>query len=463
VTIETLPDDVLLEIFNFYLDGIYDDNGWHKLVHVCRNWRCIVFASPRRLNLRLLFSNKSHVGKMVQIWPPFPIVVSFRGRGRRRVGQKVANNFIAALKSNHKDRICEIDLLEVLFPSSRLEKVVEAMQEPFPALSRLSFGISDETALVLPDSFVGGSAPRLRSLHLKKVPFPALPKLLLTASDLVLLLLEDIPNSGYISPEVMVTCLPTLTRLEEFSLLFQYTRSLPDPQNRRLHPLPRAVLPALRRFYFHGFNEYLEDLVARIEAPRPNEVRITFFTRLIFEVSQLSRFLSFAESFKGLNHVALRVHLTGVEVTLTDTPLNGRPALRLLYLETSCKGSDWQVSSLAQIFSSFFPLPPNLERLSIQEGSRLDWHNSLESTQWLELLRPFTAVRHLYLSQPFAFCIAPALAGSSERVTAVLPMLQSLSLYEKGGRIKSVQDAIEQFITARQLSGHPVALRYLKG
>ena len=61
VPIDALPDNVLLETFEFYLgkdaadliDDEYDYDGWQTLVHVCRRWRCVVFASPRRLDLKL--------------------------------------------------------------------------------------------------------------------------------------------------------------------------------------------------------------------------------------------------------------------------------------------------------------------------------------------------------------------------------------------------------------------------
>ena len=53
VTVGALPDDVLLKV-----DEENDDDGlrqdrWVTLVHVCRRWRCVVFASPRSLGLRL--------------------------------------------------------------------------------------------------------------------------------------------------------------------------------------------------------------------------------------------------------------------------------------------------------------------------------------------------------------------------------------------------------------------------
>jgi hypothetical protein len=40
--IDVLPDDVLLEIFDFYMEKTKVD-AWHLLVHVCRRWRCLCF------------------------------------------------------------------------------------------------------------------------------------------------------------------------------------------------------------------------------------------------------------------------------------------------------------------------------------------------------------------------------------------------------------------------------------
>ena len=48
VTAGTLPDDALLEIFDFYVHrGKPFFERWYTLLHVCRRWRPIVFASPR--------------------------------------------------------------------------------------------------------------------------------------------------------------------------------------------------------------------------------------------------------------------------------------------------------------------------------------------------------------------------------------------------------------------------------
>ena len=45
VNIEMLPEVALLNIFDFYLVEAHEIEAWHKLAHVCRQWRNIVFTN----------------------------------------------------------------------------------------------------------------------------------------------------------------------------------------------------------------------------------------------------------------------------------------------------------------------------------------------------------------------------------------------------------------------------------
>ncbi|KAI0279774.1 hypothetical protein BC826DRAFT_1112686 [Russula brevipes] len=258
VTVGTLPDEALLEIFYFYLAG-GDGNRWHTLVHVCRRWRLVTFASPCRLNLRLLCTEKTPVKEMLDIWPAFPIIVS----PCTNLLQGDADNVFAALERH--DRVSSVILRAI--PHSLWERFIEVMQGPFQALTHLVLWTHNRPIpAVLPDSFLSGSVPRLRTLHLGAVPFPGLWKLLPSASNLVYLTLDHIPDSMYISPEAMVTCLSALTRLSAFKLAFDTPRSLPTAQvntNRRTY----VDLPTLILFHFTGISGYLEDLVLQINAP----------------------------------------------------------------------------------------------------------------------------------------------------------------------------------------------------
>jgi hypothetical protein len=139
--------------------------------------------------------------------------------------------------------------------------------KPFPELTGLQLSNAYEVSEPkLPDSFLGGSAPRLRSLHLEYIAFPALPKLLLSTTHLVHLDLEDIPDSGRIPPEVMATSLSALTSLESLVLNFAHSRQ--EILRPRPPPLPHSILPNLTKIEFRGASEYFEVILARIDAPR---------------------------------------------------------------------------------------------------------------------------------------------------------------------------------------------------
>jgi hypothetical protein len=310
VTIETLPDVALLEIFNFYVDEEKKIEVWRTLVHVCRKWRNIVFESPRRLELRLYCTAGTPVMKTMGVWPLLPIVIW--GDGHEIWG---VDNIIAALK--HNDRVCRIDLWRV--PSSQWQTVLAAMQNSFPTLTRLQLEFNDETTPVIPTSFLGGSTPRLQRLFLNGVPFPGLLKLLLSATDLAYLCLWRIPYSGYISPEAMVACLSVLTRLEKLYIGFESPLCRPDRGSRRPSPPTRTVLPVLTKLRFKGASEYLEDLVARIDAPLLEKLGITFFHQLMFDTPQLTQFISRTPNLKARDQARVFFSEWEVSITLPQT------------------------------------------------------------------------------------------------------------------------------------------------
>ena len=441
-----LPDVALLEIFGFYVHGAWI-SAWHTLVHVCRKWRFVVFGSPRRLNLRLRCTASTPVRETLDAWPLFPIVIKVHGH--EMWGKWGADNIIAALDRN--DCVSRVDLLYI--PSSQLETLLAAMQRPFPALTRLQLRSSrDKITPVIPASFLDGAAPLLETLSLESIPFPGIPKLLLSSTHLVSLRLWGIPQSGYISPQAMVSCLSVLTRLKKLFIGFE---SRPEQKSRRPPPQTRTLLPILTEMQFVGVGEYLEDLVARIDTPLLRELYITFFHRLIFDTPQLTQFIGRTPNFRA--HDEARVFFSNREVSVRLPQTSDG----VLLLGISCRHSDWQLLSLAQVCSLSFPRAfiPAVEHLYIVEEkfSRLCWQDDIESSQWLELFQPFIAVKGLYISREFAPHIAPALQVLGGRVTEVLPALQSI-FFEEPLPSGPVQEAIGQFVAARQRASHPIAV-----
>jgi hypothetical protein len=202
VTIETLPDDVLLAIFTSYLRRPDEIDVWRTLVHVCQRWRYLVFASPGHLNLQLECTIETRAREMLDIWPALPIVITDYSDSMSGV-----DNIIAALE--RRDRVRKITLDDDI-PGRKMGTVVPAMLGPFPALEGIILGADGSAMEIVPDSFLGGSAPQLQWFTLHAIPFPTLPTLLSSARNLVDLQLSGIPRSGYISPEAMVTCLSAL-------------------------------------------------------------------------------------------------------------------------------------------------------------------------------------------------------------------------------------------------------------
>jgi hypothetical protein len=161
----------------------------------------------------------------------------------------------------------------------------------------------------------------------------------------------------------MVTGLPMLTSLETLSLQFQSPRSHPDWEGRHSPPTTRSVLPNLTYFRFKGVSEYLEDLVARIDAPQLNGLDVTFFNQIDFDTPQLAQFISRTPAFKALNEASVFFRDSAASVTLlSQTAIHEGLEIAI----SSCRVSDWQLPSLAQVCASSVPLLSTVEKLYIQ-------------------------------------------------------------------------------------------------
>ncbi|KAF8495729.1 hypothetical protein F5888DRAFT_1635407 [Russula emetica] len=116
VTIDMLPDDVLLDVFDFH---VYENvvEAWMELVQVCQRWRNVVFGSPHRLNLQLVCADSTRVREMFSesIWPSLTIIIRCWYFSNSRM-----DNIVAAL--GHNDRVREIKLGRV--PSRQLKEEV---------------------------------------------------------------------------------------------------------------------------------------------------------------------------------------------------------------------------------------------------------------------------------------------------------------------------------------------------
>ena len=351
-------------------------------------------------------------------------------------------NIRAALK--HNNRVSKIKLEND--GNLLLRHSLAEMQEPFPMLDYLD--IRDRTEFyarppeILPDSFLGGSAPRLVHLGFGGIPFPGLPKLLLSANHL-----EDIyiwENPPHISPEAMVASLCTMKHFQSLYIGFQldsnYHRASQLP-----HPITRIVLPALNRLRLECTVNYVEDLVAGLDAPSLELMEMLCLSSFDFDFSELPQFISRIEAFEISDQVQLFTG-TGYFKFLLSISRKDRAEPLLTFIGHS-----------ETLWSALPPL--QFERLEIHEGRPMSRDLEMDAESELrELSHRFTAVKDLFLDSMAAVRVGDALTTfAEESMTELFPALQNI-FFEEFPRLPHIQEAIFQFIAARQFTDHPVTL-----
>ena len=397
-----------------------------------------MFASSRHLHLEHVCTHGTPVKENLGYLHPFPIIVSFPDHYFQ---DGDADNLVAALEHRDRVQVVNINILPSLF-----ERLVTAMQEPFPALTRLQLESDPFVASpLLPDTFLGGSAPHLQTIYMAGISFPAAPTLLSSARDLVYVDLRDIPESGFILPEAMVASLAALSKLE--SLTFGFERGMSYHDRMRLPSITRTVIPALTKFSFDGLFEYLEDFVALIDAPQLNYLHIRYLdedARIDYQIPQLCKFIVRSEKLNFSRSRFRHAHLTAEPFIATVELLDGgRSSFRLSILE----------DAIGQAVNQLSALLTDVNRLFIDSTGEIQTMGIY--IRWLEVFRPFTAVKALSIDDELSSNILPALKSiTSERATEVLPVLNLLRI--KGG--VELMKSIKTFVAARQNVGRLVTI-----
>jgi hypothetical protein len=351
-------------------------------------------------------------------------------------------NLITALE--RRDRTSHIYIYDI--HRSELPELIAVMDKPCPILTNFALMMTDyESRPVLPKTFLGGSAPSLRTLTLAGIEFPTFPEFMLSSTHIVDLSLYDV---GYISPEVMASCLAALPKLRSFHI--QSLSPLSHTVQNITPPLTRAALPALIHFSFHGASEYFETLVAQIDTPMLKRLFITFFVPTL-EIPRLYGFLNLIESLGPFDRADIEV--SDVEIKMGC----GSPTRFKLAFECQVQGRP--LSLMTRILNHQLRLLSHVEQLEIRE---LPWAIEdpvMDSSSLLELFRLFIDVKSLYISGKLVATVSVALKElTMENAKDVFPAL--CNVYLEGLQSSgSVQELINPFVASRQLSDHPVVIQ----
>jgi hypothetical protein len=184
MTINHLPDEVILEIFDSYRRSIYEyyywtnEYVWFKLTRVCRKWRAIMFASTSRLDLDITVRPTKRNRIKAIPSEPFPIFVRYRYYGRDMTSSDLWQ-LRAALKQH--DRVREINFFG---PSDWFDEFFRNTNCSFPILESLSLETRLFEDVKIPDTFLGGSYLHLRRLELEYNLLTSISRFLLSTSAL---------------------------------------------------------------------------------------------------------------------------------------------------------------------------------------------------------------------------------------------------------------------------------------
>ncbi len=138
-------------------------------------------------------------------------------------------------------------------------------------------------------------------------------------------------------------CSPTPTWSSRQILPFRLARQMDPPHHLRF--LEGTIIAAQAVIWFKGASEYLEEILARIDAPRVDELQMTFFNQITFDTSQLFQFISQRPMLKApkKGHIVFKPEAIFVEFSSRTSGYG------VLSVDIPCTASEWQLSSPEQV------------------------------------------------------------------------------------------------------------------
>ena len=476
LTIDDIPDEMLLEIFHSYLQHFANDqplwnkkHKWFKLMHVCRRWRHIVFASSTRLDLCLVVST-SNPGNMNTIFSPhlspLPIAIE-HGYPPSTASHMKAKEFgcmLAALK--HYNRVRGIT-----FSGSApdFDKLFEATKHPFPILEDLELCNLDGriTELKLPATFLKGSAPPLRRLQLTRISLTSISSSLLSSAMMLTELCLRI-YTPFTTASLLVH-LQDMHCLRHLELKLR-TWKVPSSINGTMSPTNHEdtfLLSKLTSFHYQGPSLFFSALVAGFTAPSLQDVHFIFDDDDDNDdkvpILHLSRFLDGVEKlYPSVQIISEDDYFRISLLTHSESIDHPTPSFRFC---SSC--SPESIMRMSATLSVKLATVKELLMVFIPASYKL-WDDNILSSSFL---RHFRSVKVLRVEHEDVLAIARILQPDDVSALDLLPMLEEIEiramwdiLSESPSQSQPVvftelaMGAFRSFLAARQEAGHPVKI-----
>ncbi|KAI0275788.1 hypothetical protein BGY98DRAFT_1188227 [Russula aff. rugulosa BPL654] len=274
LTINRLPDEVLLEIFDSYRQNIHPyDHHWRRkyvwldLAHVCRRWRAVIFASSSRLDLKITVGPKKpgHIETILRLSSPLPIFIEYKYLFGDITGSALWR-MRAALR--HRDRVREIYIDGLGVSGVGFGKFIRATNHQFPALESLILYFPRDHEQKFQPHFSEDQINQNSSSTANAAIFDS------SQESLLLACLQG------------MQCLRSLNLITPGVLRDSHWR--PASQ----HSTPKDIVPLLNlsRFHYSGPTIFLNNLMSGLSAPSLQDARFVVWIR--FPLLFLSRVIN---------------------------------------------------------------------------------------------------------------------------------------------------------------------------
>jgi len=200
-------------------------------------------------------------------------------------------------------------------------------------------------------------------------------------------------------------------------------------------PLERTVLPALTNLTYHGFIEYFDNFVARIDTPLIELIHLRFHNENVVKFPHLHDFIRRTRQLGSPTHAKIEscTFYSDASIVLLHGPVTTYNTTRpgQLRLNVSmARPEPWDhLSVISQLSCQLLPFLSEVRQLNILWIERPERWVIDGPVKWAEVLHRFSRIECLYVS-----------SGQVSNTAA--------------------RDALEPFIKARQLSGNPVDARF---
>lgn len=458
LTIDNLPDEVLLDIFDFYRPSQRfselwrEECLWFNLAHVCRRWRAVMLESASRLDLAATLGPKKPGNIETILSSPWPFFINYRCKH-----VYASDSALCRMRSalEHHDRVRGI----VLNGSNKwFDDFFEATNSsrPFPVLESL-FLRNRDGELKVSDAFFGNLPDlRLRSLELYRVSLAPISGLLSSAKSLTNLFLEIYRPFSPSAGMSLLASLQGMPCLCDLALDLFTPSGPPHSQSQLLIPKDVALLSKLTSFSYAGSNVFLNALVAGISAPSLRKARIDFRDEIRFPIPHLPRFVNEIEERYHAIHVCVwKVWSSYLSFSLSLQTLEYDFWKRVLEFETGPNPNSFP-DSMMRMSDALSMRLTTVEALEVSFGHDTDDYAWEEYLPWRRFYRHFPSVKTLKIPH----CMARTLYQDNGEPDdlAFLPALEQIDLGQEPSESQRESQlvAFQPFVSARLQAGRPV-------